>query len=240
VSEDDLASRITGLSALADPVRRALYWYVAGQGGAVSRDQAAADTGLARHTVKFHLDKLVDEGLLAVEYRRLSGRRGPGAGRPAKLYRRSDRQLSVSLPERRYDLAGSVLATAVERAACTGEPVREVVDDVAAAEGRRMAAAAPPVAGDPAADGLADEPADPLDDAAAVLARAGYEPRVEAGRVVLVNCPFAALAREHTELVCGMNLALLGALARERGGGLCAALDPAPGRCCVTLARTAG
>ena len=101
MTDDSLAASASGMGALADPARRALYRYVAGAGAPVSRDQAAAGVGLPRHTVKFHLDRLVEEGLLDVEYRRLTGRRGPGAGRPAKLYRRAERQIEVSLPERR-------------------------------------------------------------------------------------------------------------------------------------------
>src|SRR3954451_6293452 len=119
MTDDDFAV----IGALADPARRALYRYVAASASPVSRDQAAEDVGLARHTVKFHLDRLVDEGLLETEYRRLSGRRGPGAGRPSKLYRRSARQIAVTLPERHYDVAGLILAGAVDTAVRTGTPV---------------------------------------------------------------------------------------------------------------------
>ena len=106
MTRDDLAARVAGVAALADPVRRDLYLYVSAQPAPVSRDQASDALGIARHTAKFHLDKLADEGLLDISFKRLSERRGPGAGRPTKLYARSSRQLSVILPERRYDLAG--------------------------------------------------------------------------------------------------------------------------------------
>ena len=117
---DDLAARVAGVAALADPVRRDLYLYVSAQPAPVSRDQASDALGIARHTAKFHLDKLADEGLLDISFKRLSERRGPGAGRPTKLYARSSRQLSVILPERRYDLAGQLLATAIDNAAAQG------------------------------------------------------------------------------------------------------------------------
>src|SRR6478672_192412 len=113
--EETFAGRVTRLGVLADPVRRALYRFVAAQRGPVSRDQAADGVEVPRHTAKHHLDRLVDEGLLVTEFRRLTGRTGPGAGRPAKLYRRADTELEVSVPERHYDLAGEVLADAVER-----------------------------------------------------------------------------------------------------------------------------
>ncbi len=223
---DDFVAQVSGVSALAEPARRALYLYVAAQPEAVSRDQAAEGVGLPRHTAKFHLDKLVEEGLLDTEFRRLSGRRGPGAGRPTKLYRRSTRQVAVTLPQRHYDLAGQILACAVETAARDGVPVLEAVQHAAADCGRRFGAGEQPGEGG----------GSPLDDIAVTLAGHGYEPRVQDGALVLANCPFHALARDHTALVCGMNLHLITAMLDELGHTeVQARLDPAPERCCVTL-----
>ena len=226
--DEDFAAQVAGVSALADPVRRALYRYVTTQPEPVSRDQAALGAALPRHTAKFHLDRLVEEGLLDTEFRRLSGRRGPGAGRPAKLYRRSECELAVSVPPRRYDLAGRVLADAVERAAAEGTPIRTAVAESAARAGRRLAARP------------GRSSSTPLAEAADVLAGQGYEPRDDGGAVVLANCPFSALAREHAELVCGLNLDLISAFLTERGyGGIDAVLDPGVGRCCVVLRTSA-
>ena len=243
---EDFARRVSGIGALAEPARRALYQYVASQPGAVSRDQAARATGVALHTVKFHLDKLVDEGLLATEFRRLSGRTGPGAGRPSKLYRRAAGEVSVSLPERRYDLAGQIFAAAIERTSTTGGPVLDAVAQEAAATGRALAAqartaadgSADPAAADPAVDPALDRGAS-LEPIVTVLAENGYEPREVDGTVVMANCPFHALATDHTDLVCGLNLELLTALTDGLGRpDLQAVLDPAPDRCCVVLRRT--
>lgn len=223
---DDFVSQVAGVSALAEPARRALYLYVAAQPEPVSRDQAAAGAELPRHTAKFHLDKLVADGLLDTEFRRLTGRRGPGAGRPTKLYRRSDREVAVTLPQRHYDLAGQILAGAVEDASRDGGPVLEAVRRAAAAAGHRLGAAV----------GLRGSSVSPLEDVAAALAAHGYEPRVECDAVVLANCPFHALAREHTALVCGMNLHLITAMAAELGlPAVRATLQPAAARCCVRL-----
>lgn len=223
---DEFVSQVSGVSALAEPARRALYLYVAAQPEAVSRDQAAEGADLPRHTAKFHLDKLVEEGLLDTEFRRLSGRRGPGAGRPTKLYRRSAREVTVTLPPRHYDLAGQILAHAVDAAARDGIPVLEAVQQAAAECGRRLGAGEQP----------RDGGSSPLDDLAVTLAGHGYEPRVQDGVLVLANCPFHALAREHTALVCGMNLHLITAMLDELGHTeVQARLDPAAGRCCVTL-----
>jgi predicted ArsR family transcriptional regulator len=223
---DDFAEQVAGVAALADPVRRALYLHVVAQPAAVSRDAAAAGVGVPRHTAKFHLDRLVDDGLLEAEYRRLSGRRGPGAGRPAKLYRRSRRELTVTVPERHYELAAAVLASAVDAALRAERPLAQAVQQAAAEAGRCLAARARAAGSD----------AGRLESIAGVLAGQGYEPRLHEGTVVLANCPFAALARDHTGLVCGMNLDLIAALLADLGRqDLRATLDPEPGRCCVTV-----
>src|SRR2546423_55622 len=110
----DVASQISAIAALNEPIRRALYAYVLEQPGPVGRDEAAEAVGITRELAAFHLDKLLEEGLLDVEYRRLSGRSGPGAGRPAKLYHPSRRQVQVILPGRHYELAARLMAEALE------------------------------------------------------------------------------------------------------------------------------
>ncbi|MYV96806.1 helix-turn-helix domain-containing protein, partial [Streptomyces sp. SID3343] len=106
---------LDALGVLADPLRRALYRYVVAATGAVGRGEAAEAVGIQRTLAAFHLDKLVEAGLLVTEFARPAGRSGPGAGRPAKLYRRSAAETSVSLPPRAYDTAGHILADALER-----------------------------------------------------------------------------------------------------------------------------
>jgi predicted ArsR family transcriptional regulator len=230
---DDFGTQVCGVSALAEPARRALYLYVVSQAEPVSRNQAAAGVDLPRHTAKFHLDKLVDEGLLETEFRRLSGRSGPGAGRPTKLYRRSARQLTVTLPERHYDLAGHILARALEDAARDGGSVLDALRRAATDAGRKLGA-------QPHTPGKqGHKPASAVQAVADALAEQGYEPRIQADTLVLANCPFHALADQHNTLVCNMNLDLITAMLDELGHpGLKATLDPAPGRCCVTLTPT--
>jgi predicted ArsR family transcriptional regulator len=221
---------VAGIAALGDPVRRALYRYVVAQAGPVNRDQAAAGVGVARHTAKFHLDKLVEDGLLEVGYGRPPGRGGPGAGRPAKLYRRSERELAVSLPPREYELAGRLLAQAVSAAERDHVPVGGALRDAARDVGeelgrwaRRQAGAHP---GRPAA----------VEAVFGVLRDCGYEPRADSGGITLANCPFHALARDYTDLVCGMNLELMtGLVGSFEASTLRASLEPAPGQCCVRL-----
>ena len=136
MAADDFEERVAGVASLAEPQRRALYRFVATQEAAVSKDEAAAAMEVPRSVAAFHLDRLVTDGLLTAEYRRLSGRRGPGAGRPAKLYRRADGEFSVSLPDRRYDLAARLLAGAVDEATRTGTPVADALARIATERGR--------------------------------------------------------------------------------------------------------
>ena len=201
--------------------------YVSAQPEPVSRDQASDALGIARHTAKFHLDKLADEGLLDIDFKRLSERRGPGAGRPTKLYLRSSRQLSVTLPERRYDLAAQLLASAIDDAIAEGTTVPDAVNAAAAHWGRTV--------GDQARAAAGTRPSrERLLTTCEALAEYG-EPHRIAGAIVLA-LPFDILAREHTQLVCGMNLAMLTAVtSRVSKTGLAARLEPASDRCCVVL-----
>jgi predicted ArsR family transcriptional regulator len=226
---EDLQAQVASIGALAEPSRLALYRYVAGATEPVSREQAAAAMDLPLHSVKFHLDRLVAEGLLEVEYRRLTGRTGPGAGRPSKLYRRTSRHVSVSLPDRRYDLAGEVLAAAVERSTREGTPIDEAVQQVAHATGSRLGS-------EPSAP-RRPRRAESTARLVGVLSNHGYEPRLVDDDVCLTNCPFDRLAAEHTDLVCGMNLALVGGVIDGLSiETMSARLEPQPGFCCVKIA----
>jgi len=230
VPADAFDEQVSSLAALGEPVRRKLYRYVVAQPEPVSRERAASGVGVALHVAKFHLDKLEEDGLLEVEYRRPPGRSGPGAGRPAKLYRRSARPIAVSLPERRYDLAGYVLAEAASAAQRAGLAMDELISEAARATGRALAEQVRP-AGRPGAG-----QADALSAVTEALAANGYEPRLVQGRVTLANCPFHELAESHRALVCALNLELVNGLLSALGpAALHARLDPSPGRCCVTV-----
>ena len=223
-----LASEIAGLASRGEPVRRELYLYVAGQSGEVGRDEAAAAVGISRSLAGFHLDRLVEEGLLEASFRRLSGRSGPGAGRPAKLYRRSGRQVEVSVPERRYELAARLLATAVD--ASDSPKTRKALVRTARGIGEQIGAQARARAGSrPGKKRLLAGMTD-------ALAGQGYEPVTAEGELRLRNCPFHALVAEHRDLVCGMNLALIEGVVE--GLELPTAkpvLAPTPGMCCVCV-----
>jgi predicted ArsR family transcriptional regulator len=200
--------------AATEPTARALFDLVSRSAAPIGREAAAAALGIPRATAAFHLDRLVDAGLLTTEFRRLSGRTGPGAGRPAKLYQRAALEVTVSLPERRYDLAGDLLSTAIEEAG--GDPIALAIERVAGRRGRGIGADA----------GTLD----------AALEAIGYQPVEEQGTTRLYNCPFHRLATSHTETICRLNVALVQGMAEGCGD------DPervrfAPGsaRCCVRI-----
>ncbi|WP_406210187.1 transcriptional regulator [Kitasatospora sp. NBC_01560] len=230
---------IDAIAVLQDPVRRRLYQYVAAQGREVGRNEAAEATGVTRTLAAHHLDRLTEAGLLESGSRRLSGRSGPGAGRPAKVYTRARGERSVSLPARDYRTAAELLAEAAEEAG---------LDAGLCAAARRRGAA---LRGSAA-------PCGGLDEAVEVLAGRGYEPHLEdapgtggeggtggtggaeeaggaGARVVRMrNCPFHAVAERFPPLVCGMNLALLeGLLGTD--GPVRARMDARPGECCVVV-----
>ncbi len=227
---------LAALAVLNEPLRRRVYEHVAAsRDGEVSRDGVAAALGVARSVAVFHLDKLVDAGLLEVRYRRPPGRGGPGAGRPAKWYRRAPGELTVSVPERHYQLAAELLAQAVERA---GEgagdlDIEDLLADVARAHGHDIARGLRSTTNEVEAGDARRLLLARLVD---LLVRHGYEPRVSGGVITMANCPFHALAEEHRELVCHMNHDLLSGVAEEAGlPPETARLDPQPGRCCVTI-----
>jgi predicted ArsR family transcriptional regulator len=229
----DLESRIAAIAALDQPVRRDLYRFLATADDWTGRDEAAEALGVARSVAAFHLDKLADAGVLEVRFERTTGRTGPGAGRPSKLYRPSRDEVAASVPDRRYDLAGSLLAAAIAESTRSGLPVTQCLEVAAHAAGGQI--------GDDAGEAVrVATTRDARRDAVVeVLSRHGYEPEVGRRKeIALANCPFHRLAEEERELVCGMNLHFLDGLLEGMASSdhLTARLDPSPGYCCVRIA----
>jgi predicted ArsR family transcriptional regulator len=213
VTTEDLHD-LDALASLTDRVRRQAYRAVADGTGPVGRDEVAEALGVGRTLAAFHLDKLVTAGLLEVSYARRSGKSGPGAGRPAKLYRLTAGEHAVSVPPRAYRSAAELLAEAVEQAGA-----EDMLYQVAQRHGRRIA---------------------PCTDVTALLSEQGYAPVADGpDRIELRNCPFHRLAEQFPPLICGMNLAMITGLLA--GAGLddewAARTDAAPGRCCVTVSK---
>jgi predicted ArsR family transcriptional regulator len=215
---------ISAIAMLQDPVRRRLYEYVAAQGREVGRNEAAEAAGVTRTLAAHHLDKLAEAGLLESGSRRLTGRSGPGAGRPAKVYVRARAERSVSLPARDYRTAAELLAEAAEQAGLDAG-----LCAAAHRRGEALRGSAAPCGG--------------LDEAMEMLAPRGYEPYLEGAeetagleaRVVRMrNCPFHVIAERFPPLVCGMNLALIQGLFGT-DGPVRARMDARRGECCVVV-----
>lgn len=220
------SSDLSAVSSLGDPVRARLYQVVSRGAAPVGRDEAAAEAGIGRPLAAYHLDKLVEIGLLTASYQRPAGRSGPGAGRPAKVYSRAEREFTASVPPREYELAARLLAVAVE--ADSGGASRAALYDAARQFGTNL--------------GLRWQSGDAGQTDARYLVRGalsehGYEPwQDEDGGLRLRNCPFHKLAAQHRDLVCGMNLALIdGLVTALRASELHPCLDPGKGRCCVVI-----
>lgn len=215
------AEDLARVAALEDPLRRRLYDYVCRQSDPVGRDAAAEAVSISRSLAAYHLDKLAERGLLSVSFRRPEGRSGPGAGRPAKLYARHEREIVVGVPPRDYALIAELLARAAREGA-------DAARMAASSHGREMASA-------DREGGVSGPEALPV-----LLHDRGYAP-VEGpdGTLRLRNCPFHAVARTHPDLVCSLNLALIEGLLEGLGASpRQAAPDPRPGCCCVAIAPT--
>ena len=212
---------IVTLGLLDEPVRRRLYDWVVDQGRPVGREAAARALSITRSLAAFHLDRLTDVGLLEAGYRRLTGRVGPGAGRPARVYWRAERELEVSLPERRYERAAEIFAETLEKLG--GGSVPDVLANTARRVGEQL--------GRSSRRGSAGRRV------VAALEAGGYEPQAGAGGTIrLRNCPFHVLVQRHRPLVCGTNLALNEGIAQGTGQtALKPILDPQPGFCCVAF-----
>lgn len=222
------------LARLGEPVRRDLYLFVERQPKAVSRDEAAIGLGITRSLAAFHLDKLVEAGLLEAHFRRLSGRTGRGAGRPSKLYRRSRREVQLSVPQRHHELLGRFLVEALD-------PPDEMDGEqgplgVARAYGRSLGARARRRLSARASGERLRQCA------VALLEGLGYAPYpTPGGDTRLRNCPFHPLSKRYPSTVCQVGLALVGGIVEGvRAPDQWPEREPAPGHCCVLLRAQTG
>lgn len=208
-----------------------MYAFIRRQGRPVTRDEAAAHAGISRKLAAFHLERLVEAGLLRAEPQPppIGARRG--RGRVPKAYRPTDAQVIVSIPERRLDLMGEILVDAVASEADSGTAWQ------AALRGARQRGDALGGAQRSARRLHRTGPERALHLAGGVLEEAGYEPyRCDGDTIRMRNCPFHPLASRQRDLVCGMNRELLDGLLRGLGNDTVqAVLAPRPGECCVEL-----
>ncbi len=207
------------VAALVDPVRRALYDHVRRERRPVTREEAAQAVDISRNLAAFHLDKLVEVGVLRARYE-APGDQPRGRGRAPKVYEATDDAFALTVPPRQYELAATILADAI---ATNPGDAATAARGHAAALGHAIGAAAPSTG-------------PPVERAVRALADLGYEPRPEPTGIALDNCPFHALAARHTEFVCGLNVEFVaGLLAGLACDALRAELQPWPDGCCVNV-----
>ena len=103
------------LDALGDPQLRGMLLFVRSQARPVTADDAAGDLGVPRSAARWRLERLAAVGLVVVAYERRSGRRGPGAGRPAKTYAAAAESEAIEFPPRRYETLLRLLVAATPR-----------------------------------------------------------------------------------------------------------------------------
>ncbi|MGH2785026.1 MAG: helix-turn-helix domain-containing protein [Actinomycetota bacterium] len=224
-------SPIEQLAVLEDGLRRRIYRYLRRAGRPATREEVADETGISRRLAAFHLEKLLKESLLRSHYARPPGRGGPGAGRSAKYYEPSDVELSISIPDRNYDLAGSLLVDAINHAK-PKESAQDAALRVSAEKGREL--------GDRSRHDRRlgrPGPERTMSVAQEMLEEYGYEPyRDGKTTVALRNCPFHALAQQAPDLVCSMNRSFIDGMLRGLGNeSVEAVLECKAGDCCVTL-----
>jgi predicted ArsR family transcriptional regulator len=222
---------ISAVAVLDDNVRRGLYEFIRRSRRAVTREEAASAAGISRKLAAFHLDKLVDAGLLVAHTAPERERR---VGRRPKVYEPATTDIRVAIPERRPDILAELLLDAVltER---PGEDARQAAMRVARERGHSMGEAER----EQSRPGrLGPERALTL--AQSLLEEHGFEPsRDTATCVRLHNCPFHPLAVRAPDLVCGLNREFLaGYLDGLQANAVQAVIEPRLGQCCVELRAT--
>lgn len=226
---DPADAAIQVLSVLGEGLRRRMFTFIRRARRPISRDEAAASVGISRKLAAFHLDKLVDAGLLRARYEAPGGVRK--VGRQPKVYEPTDTHVGVSIPDRRHELLAELLLHAV---LSTGEDetATEAALRAAGERGRELGKAEnaqvrPGRLGVERGLTLCEQ----------MLRTHGFEPtRQTPTRLRLRNCPFHPLAAKAPDLVCGMNHAFLsGYLQGLKAAAIQAALAPRPGECCVEL-----
>jgi predicted ArsR family transcriptional regulator len=222
---EDEPSSLGVLAGLGEGLRPRLLELVRRSPRPVSRDEAAAQAGVSRRLAAFHLDRLVELGLLQA----VSG--GPDrprrVGRAPKLYAAGSTEVNVSIPRREHGLLAEILVEAVAVGSPAGKVAR-AVPVVAHQRGQELGRAPRPDSGGVAA---------PLALTERALAAQGFEPyRAAPGVIRLRNCPFRPLSVQATELVCGLNHAYLsGLLDGLEASAARALLAPRNGECCVEI-----
>jgi predicted ArsR family transcriptional regulator len=190
-------------TALGDPTRRGIYIAVRQSVEPMTASEIAELFGIHTNVARHHLDKLADDGYLRVTHQRRTGRRGPGAGRPAKCYEATAKTISLH-PGRRYDLLVELLVRVIDR--LHPQDLAAVAEEVGRRYGEELAASI-------------GTPEDPGYDAAVqalakMMGGIGFEvsPDLTRHRLLTSYCPFGEAATGHPEVICSLDRGIVGGI----------------------------
>ena len=198
-------------SSLGDATRRGIYISVREAPEAVTAAQISELFEIHTNVARHHLDKLVADGYLQVTHRRRSGKQGPGAGRPAKHYEPTAKEVQVQFPARRFDLLAELLVRVVQRVA--PDDAARIAEEVGYEYGREIAAEI----------GLPRDAG--FEVAVQAVARAmmgvGFdiEPGTDTQTLVTHFCPFGQTALDHPDIVCKLDQGIVKGLLEETQQG---------------------
>lgn len=224
-----LDARIADLTAaLGDPTRRAIYVAVRESGEPVTTARVAELFGLHPNVARHHLDKLAADGWLVVSYRRRQGKSGPGAGRPAKTYEPSTREVSIHFAPRRYELLVELLVRVLQRVAPAD--IARVAEEVGREYGTELAGEI----GAPDVPGYAEA----VQAVAVAMTGLGFsvDPDVDGQQLLTSHCPFGEAAADHPDVVCSLDRGIVTGLVGTLTDGCTPVLLPhqRPDDDCVT------
>lgn len=210
-----LDERISDLtSALGDPTRRAIYVAVRESASPMTTARVAELFGLHPNVARHHLDKLAGDGWLVVSHRRPPGKSGPGAGRPAKTYGASNREVSLHFGPRRYELLVDLLMRVLARVA--PDDIAGVAEEVGIEYGRELAGEI----GAPEESGYAEA----VQAVSVAMTGLGFrmDPDIDGQQLLTSHCPFGEAAADHPDVVCSLDRGIVTGLV----GGLAAGCRP--------------
>lgn len=203
MDRETLDRRISDLTAaLGDPTRRAIYIAVRESAEPMTTSTIASLFEIHPNVARHHLDRLADEGYLRVSHRKPTG--PERAGRPAKSYEATDKEVTVHFAPRRFEMLAEMLFQVIEE--LDVEDVSGVAERVGRKYGEQLASEI----------GGQDEPG--YDEAVQAVATAmtglgfSMDPDVSGQRLLTSHCPFGETATNHPEVICSLDRGIVSGL----------------------------
>jgi predicted ArsR family transcriptional regulator len=204
--------RLDVLKALGDNTRYAIYLELARASAPRSTAEVAEALGLHANTVRPHLERMREVGLLAVH----SDNRG-SVGRPQNRYALAPDAPSLGLEPPAFP----VLARMLNEVAAAAGAAAHLSAEAGADQGRAMAEAYAAQAAK-SGSGASRPRAGCVSAVTAMLAELGFDPAVveddKLATIAFTHCPYAELAAAHPEVVCHLHRGLIEGFVESIGG----------------------